>query len=143
MLTYQYSAPLTKNSSQGVSEIDSNTIYRLGSTSKLLTVYAYLAVVGDASWNDRITKYIPQLKEYALEQAGGQASDTIGYYSWSEVTIGSLASQLSGIPRDAPSGPLQDTQYPSAGLPSVLSVNASCCGTELFPLLCNRTGMLF
>ena len=143
LLTHHFSAPTIKNLSQGVSEIDSNTIYRLGSTSKLLTVYAYLAAVGDTSWNDPITKYIPELDQYAREHAEGLTSDTIDLYDWTEVTIGSLASQLSGIPRDAPSGPLQDTQYASAGLPSVPSVNASYCGTELYPLLCNRTGMLF
>src|SRR5271163_1079925 len=42
IFTYHYSAPALAHPTEGVAQVDSNTIYRIGSVSKLLTVYIYL-----------------------------------------------------------------------------------------------------
>ncbi|KAL5344873.1 hypothetical protein ACLOAV_010270 [Pseudogymnoascus australis] len=95
LFTYHYDAPGLANSTDGVKKIDSDSIYRLGSISKLLTVYTFLAAVGDVSFNEPVTKYIPELAEYAAQHAG---EDEIDFINWDSITVGSLASQLSGIP---------------------------------------------
>jgi len=73
---------------------DTNTIYRIGSVSKLLVVYTLLVALGDEGLDDPITKYIPELKE---DSAHG---DEVHRCRWSDVTLRSLAGMVSGISRD-------------------------------------------
>jgi CubicO group peptidase (beta-lactamase class C family) len=80
----------------GVRKTDANAVYRLGSLTKIFTVYTWLAQDGDAKWNEPITKYVPELAA-AAERA---RSDPVANVAWDEVTIGSLAGQLSGAIRD-------------------------------------------
>lgn len=114
LFTYHYDAPGLADSADGVKKIDSDSIYRLGSISKLLTVYTFLATVGDVSFNQPITKYIPELAEYAAEHAG---DDEIDFMDWDSVTIGSLTSQLSGMPPQLTGSPDTDAML-KAGFPS-------------------------
>lgn len=79
--------------SGGGSSVDANTLYRIGSISKLLTVYSILAKLGDQYWDEPVTKYVPEL-------ADANGSDAVDDVDWSEVTLGALASQMSGIGRD-------------------------------------------
>ena len=51
LFEYRSSAPTLAQSAIGVTTVDSNTIYRIGSIGKLLTVYIYLITAGDASFN--------------------------------------------------------------------------------------------
>jgi CubicO group peptidase (beta-lactamase class C family) len=85
--------------SYGVNTVDANTVYRLGSLTKIFTIYTWLAQDGDVKWNEPITKYIPELAA-AAERA---ANDAVANVAWGDVTIGALASQLSGAVRDCKS----------------------------------------
>lgn len=76
----------------GINEVNGDSIYRIGSISKLLTVYTFLIQVGDRHLNEPITNYVPEL----LEMRGHDNPDP----SWEEITLGELASHLSGISRD-------------------------------------------
>jgi CubicO group peptidase (beta-lactamase class C family) len=89
------------NGSWGVSKTDGDTVYRLGSLTKVFTVYTWLVEDGDAKWNEPITKYVPELAA-AAERARAEA-DPVGNVPWDEVTIGALAGQLSGAIRDCKS----------------------------------------
>jgi CubicO group peptidase (beta-lactamase class C family) len=80
----------------GVSKTDANAVYRLGSLTKVFTVYAWLVQDGDAKWNEPITKYVPEL----AAAAGRAKDDPVANVPWDEVTIGALAGQLSGAIRD-------------------------------------------
>jgi CubicO group peptidase (beta-lactamase class C family) len=60
---------------EGVATADSNTIYRIASISKLLTVYTYLITAGDSSFNDLITKYVQELAQYAHTAANVLSTD--------------------------------------------------------------------
>ena len=71
---------------------DANTVYRIGSVSKLLTVYALLVERGYDILNDPISKYV------ALPQ--DKAAGALKQLAWDEVTLGALASHLSGVSRD-------------------------------------------
>ncbi|KAH7412104.1 beta-lactamase/transpeptidase-like protein [Phaeosphaeria sp. MPI-PUGE-AT-0046c] len=66
--------------------IDGNSVYRIASTTKVITVYLLLLAAGDGILNDLVTKHLPEL-------AGK------GY--WDDITIGSLAGYMSGITADA------------------------------------------
>jgi CubicO group peptidase (beta-lactamase class C family) len=76
--------------------VDSNSIYRIGSISKLFTVYLFLIEAGDIHFNEPVTKYVPELAAVAAKAK----DDSVSFVDWDHVTIGNLASQLSGIGRD-------------------------------------------
>jgi len=79
-------------------EVGPETLYRIGSISKLVTVYAILAKLSDRYWDEPVTKYVKELA--AAATTGGNHGNAIDHVQWSEVTLGDLASQMSGIGRD-------------------------------------------
>jgi hypothetical protein len=83
----------------GVKKVDGDTVYRLGSVTKVFTVLAWLAEVGDVHWNQPITKYIPELGKYPTDSSAA-GFDSVKDTAWDDITIGSLASQVSGLGRD-------------------------------------------
>jgi hypothetical protein len=92
-------APNLLASTPGVKSVDGNTVYRLGSVSKVFTVLAWLAELGDVHWNQPITNFIPELAALSA-QATSRPFDGVRQTSWEDVTIESLASQVSGLGRD-------------------------------------------
>lgn len=94
---FYHTAPLLA-SPPGTNEVDSNSIFRIGSITKLFTVYTMLIEVGDAHFTDPVTKWVPELKtEMNRDQ------DPVNKIDWDSVTLGSLASQISGVGRDCKS----------------------------------------
>lgn len=83
----------------GVAKVDSNSIYRIGSVTKVLTVWTFLIEAGDAYFGDSITKYVPELKNTS-KLAAGTVYDDIDNVRWEDVTLGDLAGQTAGIARD-------------------------------------------
>ncbi|GIZ47624.1 hypothetical protein CKM354_001071200 [Cercospora kikuchii] len=94
---FHYTSSEVANSQEGLHTVDANSIYRIGSVSKLLTVYAFLIHEGFARDGDSVTKFIPELAETAK---GNLMSDNGRLVNWTDVTVGDLASQLGGITRD-------------------------------------------
>ncbi|OBT72821.1 hypothetical protein VF21_08313 [Pseudogymnoascus sp. 05NY08] len=147
LFTYHYDAPRLADSTDGVKKIDSDSIYRLGSISKLLTVYTFLATVGDVSFNEPITKYIPELAEYAAEHTG---DDEIDFMDWDSVTIGSLTSQLSGMPAQLAGSPGTDEALkagfpPGVPLPVYDPIPENITDTKCpnpYGVPCDRAGIL-
>ncbi|KAK3290788.1 beta-lactamase/transpeptidase-like protein [Chaetomium fimeti] len=70
-----------------------DTVFPVHSISKAITVYTVISKLGFDYWHEPVTKFIPEL-------ANQKSHDPIRDVDWSEVTIGSLASQISGISRD-------------------------------------------
>lgn len=62
--------------------IDGDSIYRIASTTKAITVYLLLLKAGDDIFGQPVTRYLPEL-------AGK------GY--WDEITVGALAGYMAGI----------------------------------------------
>ncbi|CBY01877.1 similar to beta-lactamase family protein [Plenodomus lingam JN3] len=123
----------------GVKKVDGNTVYRLGSVSKVITVLAFLAEVGDSYWNIPVSDVIPELAKYS-GQSTLPGFDRLRKTSWDDVTIGSLAAQTSGIERDyGVLGELTETEdVPEKWLGGFPILSASAlppCGT--WPL-CSR-----
>ncbi|KAH7411775.1 beta-lactamase/transpeptidase-like protein [Phaeosphaeria sp. MPI-PUGE-AT-0046c] len=74
-----------------IPEVNGDALYRIASITKTFTVLGilYQHEAGNLSLDDPIDKYLEELKE---EQEG-----TV---PWKDITLRSLASQLSGIPRE-------------------------------------------
>ncbi|KAH8163379.1 hypothetical protein CIB48_g4849 [Xylaria polymorpha] len=90
-----HTAPnLAKLNTTGVKTVNENTVFRLGSLTKIHTIYLFLINAGDKIWNQPITKYVPEL------QALANRSDPVADTAWGKVTIGGLATQMTGVPRD-------------------------------------------
>jgi hypothetical protein len=96
---------LMKKNTTGVKEINRDTVYRLGSVSKIFTVVAWLAELGDVHWNHPITDFIPELEDI-VARAGPGPFNTLRQTAWQDITIGALASQISGIGRDCKQHPI-------------------------------------
>jgi len=90
LFNYHFTPPT--QSGLGTTNVDENTMYRVGSVSKLMPVLALL-LDGGVSFEDPITKYIP-----GLRNATG-SSEVLSTF-WDEITIGALASHLSGLATD-------------------------------------------
>lgn len=67
--------------------MDSNTIYRIGSVSKLLIVYTDLAAVGDVSFNEPVTKYIPEPAAYTSKNVAALQTNDIDIFYWNGITV--------------------------------------------------------
>lgn len=76
--------------------VDANSIYRIGGLTEVFTIWTVLIEAGDGIWNDPVTKYVPELRE-AVQ---GKGSNDIGDVDWQSITVGQLASHMSGISRD-------------------------------------------
>lgn len=98
-LVYQrhFTDPSVQTSEAGVKNVDADSVYRLGSIGKLLTVYVFLIRDGDQHFNDPVTKYILEL---AAAVASTTASPNGITANWTEITIGQLASHMSGLAKD-------------------------------------------
>ncbi|KAI3316858.1 beta-lactamase/transpeptidase-like protein [Xylariaceae sp. AK1471] len=76
--------------------VGSDTIYRLGSLTKIFTILTFLAEAGDSYWNNPVTNYVPELELLATKAR----SDPVMNVDWGSVTLGNLASHMAGIMRD-------------------------------------------
>ncbi|KAM0510791.1 hypothetical protein ACHAPE_010522 [Trichoderma viride] len=81
---------------RGVSEVNSDTVYRLASMTKLFTVLGLLRTE-KVSLEDPITKYLPELRDIHKEAA---AQDAIHVVDWDSITLEALAAHQSGIGAD-------------------------------------------
>lgn len=106
-----YSTYHTATAQVGAAAVGPDTIWRLFSISKAITVYAVLARLGDKYWNEPVTNYIPEL-------ADAPVHDPIRDVNWAEVTLGSLAGQSSGLARDCKS---------RHGNTEIQHISAGCC----------------
>lgn len=91
LFSYGYAPPSTADSLTS-GTLDENTVFRIGSVSKLLTVYTLLAEIGMEPLSDPVTKWVPELATVAKHP--GRRTH------WDEVTIGQLASHMSGVERN-------------------------------------------
>ena len=95
LLEYHYTPPNVDP--RGVQEVDSDTVFRLASASKVFPVLAFLQLKG-VYLNDPVTKYLPQLRDLNKE---ARAQTPIWTVDWDDITLGALASHLGGIGGDS------------------------------------------
>ena len=95
---YHHTDSSVANSTFGTTKVDANSIFRIGSISKILTLYMWLINDGDKRLNDPITNFIPQLAQDEVQQ------DDYVAPRWDEITVNDLAMFLAGFARDCKSG---------------------------------------
>lgn len=96
--THYWTAPNLKSlNSTGVKKVNGNSVYRIGSITKIFTMVTFFATVGDSVLNDPITKHLPEIAELARNETG---NDPIFEPDWDDITLGMLATQTSGLIRD-------------------------------------------
>jgi hypothetical protein len=98
LFSYQHSAAALAKAEQGVKEVTEDTVYRLGSLSKLITAYLFLIEAGPQWWGHSVTEFFPQLRNASANCVA--ANDPIDCFDWDHITLGALASHLAGMPRD-------------------------------------------
>ncbi|KAH8660159.1 beta-lactamase/transpeptidase-like protein [Xylariales sp. PMI_506] len=91
---YHYTAPAVETAENVTIE----TLFPAGTLTQLLTVYAWLVEAGDAAWDTPITQFLPNL---AIARPDFTNFDIGLSIPWENVTVGSLAAHMSGIPRDS------------------------------------------
>lgn len=91
LFSYHFTPPVL--SDIGTAVIDDNTIFRVGSLSKIFPALAALQS-STIHTDDSVLKYIPELKDTT-----GPA-ETV---SWEDITVDSLMSHLSGLATDSKS----------------------------------------
>ncbi|KAI9730919.1 MAG: hypothetical protein M1818_007993 [Claussenomyces sp. TS43310] len=152
LFSYHYEAPRL-NGSLTSGRLDDDTMYRVGSLTKLFTVYTLLAEVGDVSLDDPVTKYVPEL----AAAAAAADLDAVNNFRWSDITIGALGSHMGGIPRDCkehvspniirsidcPADSVLDVAdlgFPvtALGFPQLNSSEKPTCGESLETTTCSR-----
>ena len=91
--TTSHTAPLLGNYSDGPPSLMSDQSYfRIASISKVFTVLAVLLQeeAGNCSLRDPITRHVPELRDRSSTNTP----------DWESINLETLASQLSGIPRE-------------------------------------------
>lgn len=88
IFSYYYAPPsLNESLTQGV--LNDGTIQRIGSVSKLFTIYALIVKGGWKIFQDPVTKYVPEL-------AGNPEDDALDKIRFEDVTVEALASHIAG-----------------------------------------------
>ncbi|KAI0144396.1 beta-lactamase/transpeptidase-like protein [Xylariaceae sp. FL1272] len=133
MLEFYYTPPTLDTN--GTNDVNSETIFRLGSISKMFAALSVLTS-GVMKMEDPVAKYVPELLQLSPDDS--EVND-ITSVNWNQVTIGSLASHLSGIGvdlvNDLASFPYPFTQF---GFPAVSnSSKTNCAGIYGLPA-CTR-----
>ncbi|KAI1347347.1 beta-lactamase/transpeptidase-like protein [Xylaria sp. FL0043] len=134
MLELHHTPPVRDNTS--TTTVDSETIYRLGSISKVFAVLSVLTQ-GQIKLEDPITKYVPELLQ--LKSEAVPAANDVTAVNWDQVTVGSLTAHMGGIGTDL----IQDlasypTDFTQVGLPQLTnSSKTGCAGLFGLPV-CTR-----
>lgn len=133
ILQFHHTSAEVANAPNGTNQVDGDTIYRIASVSKLITVYAGLLALDSTDWDRPLTDFFPQLMETS------SYNNLIGHVQWDLVTPRALAAQMAGVPRDLLSPGellLQPDLNPTAfGLPLLdsndpISSSIPCVGSE-------------
>ena len=92
--SHHHTASVRNVSRPGAPTIDGHSVYRIASISKVFTTLGvlYQEKVGNLSLDAPISTYIAEL-----------AQPQNGTLPWHDITLRSLASQLSGVPRECES----------------------------------------
>ncbi|KAF3388520.1 Beta-lactamase-like protein [Penicillium rolfsii] len=101
LLTFAYTAD-NINTTLGVSKVDQDTVFRVGSVSKLWTMVLFLVEEGLWPFQEPVARFIPELARAAgeLQWHPRKGSNSIDDVDWGHVSMGELASHLAGIARD-------------------------------------------
>ncbi|KAF5002436.1 hypothetical protein FGRMN_448 [Fusarium graminum] len=81
---------------RGVDKVDSDTVFRMASLSKVFPVLALLKL-HKVNFDDPVTKYLPELRALSKE---ARKQDPVWAVDWDHVTLRALMSHVGGVPAD-------------------------------------------
>ena len=93
--TFHQTPPALAEAPIGVKHVTSDTVYRLGSLSKVMTVYTLLVADGFKHFQDPISTFIPGLLKHSPNLHASE--DPITSTDWEDITLQALASHMGGI----------------------------------------------
>ncbi|KAE8389621.1 beta-lactamase/transpeptidase-like protein [Aspergillus alliaceus] len=119
-----YTSPTYRPASgSGTKNPTLDSVYRVASISKMLTVLTLLAHDGFTHWHHPIINFIPELDSLAHKRSSR--------FQWREITVGDLAAQLGGMPHDYGfedlAGEYRNAEMMAMGLPSVPAEDVPSC----------------
>ncbi len=79
----------------GTHKVDGDTVYRIGSTTKLFTALSILQLEGKINPFDPVTKYVPKLGDIS------GLNNSLTKVDWNTVTIHALMSHMGGVPAES------------------------------------------
>ncbi|KAI2627807.1 beta-lactamase/transpeptidase-like protein [Hypoxylon sp. NC1633] len=134
---YHTATNLLTADTPGVKSVDGDTVYRMGSVTKIFTILTFLIEAGDTYWNTPVTQWVPELRLLA----GKAEADPIMNVAWDQITLQDLASHMAGVVRDyALEGELtqenNQTVLMSNGFPPAPLHQVPICGEFI---TCTRT----
>jgi CubicO group peptidase (beta-lactamase class C family) len=101
---FQHHHTAVYRNDSGAAVVNGDTVYRIASITKLVTVYALLVQQRRINLDDPVTKYVPELAAAAAsDKAARKATglfDGVAKVRWDQITVRSLACQLSGVARE-------------------------------------------
>ncbi|KAL2861775.1 hypothetical protein BJX68DRAFT_251631 [Aspergillus pseudodeflectus] len=113
---YHHTAPALNKLLAGSHTANKDSIYRADGLTEIFTVWILLLTEdSDQVLDDPVTKYMPELGD----DTRGQGA--VEYVAWDEVTVGQLASHMSGLERT-----VSGTEH--TGLPTFRTILKPCCG---------------
>ncbi|KAK4203118.1 beta-lactamase/transpeptidase-like protein [Triangularia verruculosa] len=133
LVEYAFTPP--NRDSRGAQQVDSDTVFRIASVSKIFPVLAILKLHG-VSLEDPVTKYVPEL--LALNNQARE-NNAIWTVAWEEITLGALASHLAGIGVDMMPDYTPFGDFTPYGFPPVNESRLLGCSGFFGLPECNRT----
>lgn len=95
-LQYHVTAPEIALAGNGTTSVNAESIYRVASVTKVLTVLSGLLKLPSSDWDRPLSDIFPVLASYQKQFPGG----AFAVVNWTAVTPRNLAAQISGVPRD-------------------------------------------
>ncbi|KAL9577525.1 MAG: hypothetical protein Q9212_006306, partial [Teloschistes hypoglaucus] len=95
---FHHTSAEVANSTFAATKVNGNSIYRVASITKLITILAGMIQLDDADWDRPITDFVPSLAQYAQTHPG--KDDPVNTIQWEHVTLAALGAQIAGTPRD-------------------------------------------
>ncbi|EQL38243.1 hypothetical protein BDFG_00611 [Blastomyces dermatitidis ATCC 26199] len=123
---YHHDAPGLKGSIAEGQKLNGDTMYRIASISKAMTVYAFLIETGFKYFNEPIAKFIPEIQR-AIWKEGQNPDDTI-VPQWRDITFQApFANQPIDYSNDI-AGKVNQTVAAQLGLPALSNSDIPRCG---------------
>ncbi|KAF2094653.1 beta-lactamase/transpeptidase-like protein [Rhizodiscina lignyota] len=98
-LQFHYTSPEVANAANGTHKVDSDSIYRIASVTKVFTVLAGLLNLNETDWSRPLSDIVPALRDYSKKNPGEK--DPVYTVEWDKITPLALSAQIGGVPRDA------------------------------------------
>lgn len=100
---YHFTASTLNTSSTKI--VNEDLVYRIGSITKMVTVFELLLQGKRVRFDDPVTRYVPELAVIAEAQHNKTKweDDEVATANWLQITVGALAGHLAGIGRSCES----------------------------------------